>query len=153
MRSTRVHQHVNAPRSRVYSLLLDRGAIARWKVPDGMTVEVHELEPREGGRIRVSLTYDEPTGAGKTTTHTDTYHGEFIRLVPNELVVEVDRFETTDPMLGGDMTSTISLSDAADEGTDVIGVHEGIPPGVSLTDNETGWRMALARLARLAEHG
>lgn len=153
MRSTRVHQHVNASRSRVYRLLLDRGAIARWKVPDGMTAEIHELEPREGGRIRVSLTYDQPTGTGKTTTHTDTYHGEFIRLAPNELVVEVDRFETTDPTLGGDMTSTIMLSDAADGGTEVIGVHEGIPPGVSLADNETGWRLALARLATLAEHG
>ena len=153
MRSTSVQYHIAAPRPRVYRLIIDPAAVARWKVPDGMSAEVHEFEPREGGRIRVSLTYDAPTAVGKTAARTDTYHGEFVRLVPDELVVEVDHFETDDPALAGAMTSTISLQDAPDGGTEVTGLHEGLPPGVSLTDNETGWRMALARLARLAEKG
>src|SRR4051812_44631983 len=97
MRSTRVQQHIDAPRAAVYRLLLDPGAIARWKVPEGMTAQVHSFEAREGGRIRVSLTYVESANAGKTTSHTDTYHGRFVRLVPDERVVEVDEFETTDP--------------------------------------------------------
>jgi hypothetical protein len=58
---------------------------------------VHAFEAREGGEIRVSLTYDEPTGAGKTNAHTDTYHGRFVELVPNKRVVEVVEFETADP--------------------------------------------------------
>ncbi len=29
----------------------------------------------------------------------------------------------------------------------VVGVHEGLPVGVSTADNEAGWRMALGRLA------
>ena len=37
-----------------------------------------------------------------------------------------------------------------DRGTDVVGLHENLPPGVSAADNETGWRMALAKLAALA---
>lgn len=37
-----------------------------------MTSRVHEFDVREGGRFRISLTYDEPTGTGKTTAHTDT---------------------------------------------------------------------------------
>ena len=49
------------------------------------------------------------------------------------------------------MISTITLSDAADGGTDVAGVHEGLPPGVAIADKEMGWRMALAKLAALAE--
>ena len=61
-----------------------------------MTCHVHEFDAREGGSIRISLTYDAPTGAGKMTAHTDTYHGRFVKLVPNEKVVEVDKFETTD---------------------------------------------------------
>ena len=101
----------------------------------------------------MSLTYVEASSAGKTTQHTDTYRGRFARLVPNEQVVEVDEFETTDPALRGEMISTITLTDAADGGTDVIGVHEQLPPGVPLADNETGWRMALAKLAALAEAG
>ena len=150
-RSTRVHRHVAAPRATVYRLLLDPDALARWKVPDGMTAEVHAFEAREGGAVRVSLTYTAPTGTGKTAAHTDTYHGRFVRLVPDALVVETDEFETDDPALRGAMTSTITLADAAGGGTDVVGLHEGLPPGVTLADNETGWHMALEKLAALAE--
>ena len=152
MSSTRIRRHIRAPRERVYRALLDAGAIARWKVPEGMTCHVHEFDAREGGAIRVSLTYDAPSGAGKTTPHTDTYHGRFVELVPNERVVEVDEFETTDPALRGEMTITISLADA-DGGTDLVAMHEGLPPGVSPADNETGWRMALDKLAALVEAG
>lgn len=69
-----------------------------------MTCEVHELDAREGGRVRVSLTYDEPGREGNTSSHTDTYHGRFVRLVPDEQVVEVDEFETTDPAMLGEAT-------------------------------------------------
>jgi uncharacterized protein YndB with AHSA1/START domain len=117
-----------------------------------MTSEVHEFEAREGGRFRVSLTYDAPTGTGKTAAHTDTYHGHFVQLVPNEKVVEVLEFETTDPALSGEMTMTTTLAEA-DGGTDVVLVHEGIPAGVAPADNETGTRMALANLAALVEAG
>ena len=153
VRSTRVHRRIDAPRAVVYRLLLDPAAVARWKVPDGMTASVHTFEAREGGAIRVSLTYESPTGSGKTVAHTDSYHGRFVRLVANELVVEADEFETADPALRGEMISTISLADAPGGGTDVVGVHENLPPGVGTADNETGWRMALAKLAALAESG
>jgi uncharacterized protein YndB with AHSA1/START domain len=152
MSSTHVTRHINAPRAVVYRALLDAGAIATWRVPNGMTSRVHEFDAREGGSFRISLTYDAPTGTGKTTAHTDTYHGRFVKLVTNEEVVEVLEFETTDPELRGEMTITTTLADA-DGGTDVLVVHEGIPSGVSATDNETGTRMSLANLAALVEAG
>ena len=148
MSTTRVTRHIKAPRSLVYATLLDEHLVAQWKVPDGMTCHVHEFEAREGGAFRISLTYDAPTGTGKTTSQTDTYHGRFVKLVPHEQVVEVDEFETTDPSLSGEMTITITLADA-DGGTELIAVHEGLPPGVSPADNEYGWRMSLAKLAAL----
>jgi uncharacterized protein YndB with AHSA1/START domain len=150
MSSTRIHRHINAPRAVVYRALLDVDAIAKWRVPDGMTCEVHAFDPREGGSYRISLTYEGSTGIGKTTARTDTYHGRFVNLVPNELIVEVDEFETEDPALRGEMTVTFRLADA-DGGTDLVAVHDGLPPGLSPTDNETGWRMALAKLAALVE--
>ena len=143
-------QHVKAPRACVYRALTDTDEIVKWKVPDGMTCDVHEFDGREGGAFRISLTYDDQTSAGKTTAHTDTYRGHFARLVPDELVVEVDEFETTDPVLRGLMTITFTLTDA-DGGTGVLAVHEGLPPGVPAGDNETGWRMSLAKLAALLE--
>src|SRR5437867_7692743 len=115
-----------------------------------MTCHVHSFDAREGGSFRISLTYDEPTGTGKTTAHTDTYHGRFVKLVPNEQVVEVLEFETTDPALQGEMTITFTLADA-DGGTDVLAVHDGLPRGVPPADNEVGWRSSLAKLAALVE--
>src|SRR4051794_12583590 len=150
--TTSITRHIAAPRALVYRALLDPRAVAVWKVPDGMTCQVHDFDAREGGAVRISLTYEEPTRTGKSTSHTDTYHGRFVKLVPDEQVVEVDEFETSDPSLQGEMTITITLADAAG-GTDVVGLHEGLPPGVSPADNETGWRMALARLAALVEAG
>jgi uncharacterized protein YndB with AHSA1/START domain len=150
MTSTRTRRRINAPRARVYDALLDPAAVARWRVPAGMTCHVHTLEPREGGAVRVSLTYEAPDRAGKTEGRTDTYHGRFVRLVPDELIVEVDEFETDDPALRGEMTMTIRLSDA-DGGTELVAVHEGLPEGLSPADNELGWREALARLAALVE--
>lgn len=121
-------------------------------VPTGMTSRVHVFEPREGGSFRISLTYDEPTGTGKTTAHTDTYHGRFVKLVPDERVEEVVEFETADPEMQGEMTITISLADA-DGGTEILAVHDGLPRGLSAADNEAGWRMSLAKLAALVEGG
>jgi uncharacterized protein YndB with AHSA1/START domain len=149
--TTRVTRHLDAPRAAVYRALLDPGAVARWKVPEGMTCVVHEFDAREGGTLRVSLTYDEPGPQGKTTAHTDTYRGRFARLVPGELVVEVDVFETDDPAMQGEMTSTITLADAPGGGTDLTAVHDGVPDGVAPADNELGWRMALDRLATLVK--
>ncbi|WP_093522047.1 SRPBCC domain-containing protein [Stigmatella erecta] len=150
MSSTRIRCHVNAPRERVYRALVDARAVAAWRVPPGMTSHVHAFDPREGGLIRISLTYDMPTGTGKTTAHTDTYHGRFVKLVKDEQVVEVVEFETEDPALRGEMTLTLTLTDA-DGGTEVLAVHEGLPRGVPPADNETGWRLSLARLAALVE--
>jgi uncharacterized protein YndB with AHSA1/START domain len=150
MSTTSITRHVRAPRKKVYRALLDADAIARWKVPTGMTSHVHAFDAREGGAFRVSLTYDAPTGTGKTTAHTDTYHGRFVKLVPNEQVVEVLEFETANPALRGEMTITYTLTDA-DGGTDIHAVHDGLPPGVPPADNEAGWRSSLAKLAALVE--
>jgi uncharacterized protein YndB with AHSA1/START domain len=148
--STQASRHIRAPRSAVYRALLDAGAIAQWRVPAGMSSHVHEFDAREGGSFRVSLTYDAPTGTGKSASHTDTYRGHFVKLVPDEQVVEVFEFETADPDLRGEMTMTTTLTDA-DGGTDVLVVHEGVPDKVPPADNETGTRMALAKLAKLTE--
>jgi hypothetical protein len=48
------------------------------------------------------------------------------------------------------MTITITLEDV-DGGTKVTGLHEGLPPGVPIADNEAGWESAFARLAALVE--
>jgi len=61
-------------------------------------------------------------------------------------------FETADYSMRGEMTVTFTLIEA-DGGTDVLAVHDNLPPGIAPADNETGWRMALEKLARLVEAG
>jgi uncharacterized protein YndB with AHSA1/START domain len=150
--STRISRRVNAPRANVYRALLDARAVATWRVPSGMTSHIHAFDPREGGSFRISLTYEGPTGTGKTTAQTDTYHGHFVELVPNEKVVEVVEFETADPALRGEMTITMELVDA-EGGTDILAVHDGLPSGVPPADNEAGWQSSLAKLAAFVEAG
>ena len=149
-RTTHSERHIKAPRELVYRLLTDPDAVQKWKVPEGMSSHIHEFDAREGGAFRVSLTYNSPESAGKTSEHTDTYHGRFVALIPSECVVEIMEFETGDPTMRGEMTITYTLS-ASGSGTDLLAVHEGLPPGVALADNELGWRMSMDKLAALAE--
>lgn len=156
MHTTRVSRHVNASPAAVYRALLDPGAVARWRVPDGMSARVHEFDARQGGAFRVSLTYDAvdaPGAAGKSDARTDTYRGHFAALVPDAKVVEVLAFETADPAFGGTMTMTTSLAATESGGTEVLVVHEGLPDAVRPEDDEAGTRMALDNLARLVEGG
>jgi uncharacterized protein YndB with AHSA1/START domain len=148
--ATRLAQHIRAPRVDVYRALIDADAVAIWMVPSGMTSHVHTFEPWEGGLFRISLTYDTPTGTGKTSAHTDTYYGRFIKLVPDELVIQAMEFETADTTMRGEMTVTFMLREA-DGGTDLHAAHDNVPPGVAPADNETGWRMSLEKLARHVE--
>lgn len=150
--TTRLTRLIPTRRARVYAALIDADALAHWRFPEGMTIRVHEFEPREGGSIRVSLTYLDPDLAGKSSEHTDTYHGRFERLVPDEQVVEVLEFETGVEDLAGTMRVSITL---ADEGpaTRLTALHEGVPAGVRAADNERGWSEALDRLERLLLDG
>src|SRR5437763_13777733 len=129
MSSTRIRSRVNAPRAIVYRALLDSRAVATWMVPTGMSSQVHAFDAREGGSFRISLTYDAPTGTGKTTAQTDTFHGGFVKLVKNEQVVEGVEFETTERALQGEMTITLAATDA-DRGPEPAAVHDVRPPGV-----------------------
>jgi len=152
MTTTRVVRHIRAPRARVYRTLLDAEAVQHWMVPDDMTSQVHSFEAREGGTFRISLTYDAPTGTGKTSAQTDSFHGRFVRLVPDAEVVQAVEFESDDPTMQGEMTISYTLAEA-DDGTELVGVHENLPPGVTPADNELGWSISIDKLARLVEQG
>jgi uncharacterized protein YndB with AHSA1/START domain len=150
MATTRITRRIEAPAARVYAALLDARAVQRWMVPDGMRSEVLEFDAHEGGSFRIRLTYTVPTTTGKTTAQSDTFRGRFVKLVPDREVVQAVEFETDDPALKGEMTITYMLAER-DGGTELVGIHDNLPPGVVPSDNELGWSMSIAKLARLAE--
>ncbi len=132
----------------VYSALLDVTLLPLWRVPDGMTMIVHEFHPAAGGRFRISLSYDDISESGKTVTNTDTYGGYFRTLIPNKKIVEVISFETTNSDFMGEMIITTELCSDG-EGTELIATHENLPEAVSAEQNEIGWKMSLGKLAKL----
>jgi len=149
-KTTQVSCQINAPRAKVYGALLDSEAVEHWMVPDGMASEVHVFEARVGGRLRISLTYDSTAETGKSSAHTDTYHGRFVELIHNERVVQTLEFETDDPRMMGEMQVSYVLTEESG-GTTLRAVHDFVPEGVSAEDNELGWRMSLDKLRRLVE--
>lgn len=149
-RTTRISRQLSAPAAVVYRALLDAESVKAWKFPAGMFIQVHEFDPREGGRFRVSLTYQDASAVGKTLGNTDTYHGHFEQLVEGRKVMEVLEFETTDPASAGEMRITYELIER-NGGTWLVATHENVPPRVRLEDNELGWSMALQQLAALVE--
>jgi uncharacterized protein YndB with AHSA1/START domain len=149
--TTSVSKVINAPRHAVYQAFLDGNAVASWLAPDNMRGAVDTFEPREGGKIRLSLTYlnveDSPDGkGGKSSEDTDIVQGRIIELVPDEKIVWLTEFESQDPAFSGAMTLIWSLTDV-DGGTEVTVRCENIPRGIRPEDNEAGSRSTLENLA------
>lgn len=150
--STRVSRVIKAPRKAAYQACLDPDALSSWRVPDNMKGHVHVFEAREGGRYRMTLTYQNPkhSPGGKTSENTDTFQGRFVELVPYEKIVEVVEFESRDPRFAGEMKITTSFADT-EGGTEVTILCQDLPKGVRPEDNELGCKESLQKLAALLE--
>lgn len=150
-RKTILNVHLKASKSKVYNTLLDKELIHKWKVPDEMKCIVHQYNAVENGTFRISLVYDDVNEMGKTFQNIDRYHGYFQKLVSNELIIEIDEFESDNDEMQGIMTITYRLSES-DGGTNLTIIHDNLPIGISLSDNEIGWKMALDSLVKLIEN-
>jgi uncharacterized protein YndB with AHSA1/START domain len=118
-----------------------------------MTGKVHGFDPREGGIIRMSLTYQDPSQSpgDKTTADIDTFQARFVELVPDENIVWAAEFESDDPDFAGEKRVSFSLADA-EGGTEVVVLCDNVPQGIRLEDNVAGCRSSLEKLARLLEY-
>ena len=145
-RSITVSRLIEAPPDRVYEAFLDPDELAAWLPPTGFSAEVHELEPEEGGRFRITFTGD----TEELAEYDHTFGGTYLELVPGERIVHTDEFETDDPGMVGEMTVTITF-EAVPDGTEVTVHQTGIPGAVSPEDARAGWTDSLENLARLVE--
>lgn len=64
--------------------------------------------------------------------------------------MEAIEFETDDPGLQGESMITITLADR-NGGTEVMALHERLPPSLSPAENELGWSSSLEKLRELVE--
>lgn len=139
--TVRLHRVLRAPPERVYRAFLEPDAMAKWLPPSGFTCTVHEMDARVGGRYRMSF---KNFGAGQA----HSFGGEYLELVPGELIRYSDRFD--DPNLPGAMHATIALKKVSC-GTELSIVQEGIPPAIPVEMCYLGWQESLTQLAALVE--
>ncbi len=139
--TVRLHRVLRAAPERLYRAFLDPAAMAKWLPPYGFTCTVHEMEPKVGGRFRMSFTN---FGSGNGHSFGGAYH----ELVPNQRIRYSDTFD--DPNLPGTMQTTVTLT-AVSCGTALEVVQEGIPEAIPVEMCYLGWQESLAQLAHLVE--
>ena len=139
--SVRLHRVLRAPPERVYRAFITAEALARWLPPNGFTATVQHMDATVGGTFRMSFT-------NFTTRQSHSFGGEYLELVPNELLRYTDKFD--DPNLPGVLQVTVSLK-AVSCGTELSIVQEGIPEVIPVEMCHLGWQESLAMLALLVE--
>lgn len=139
--TVRFHRVLKAPPERVFRAFTTPEAMAKWIPPHGFTCKVHHMEPRVGGTFRMSFT-------NFTTQQSHSFGGEYVELVPDELLRYTDKFD--DPGLPGVMQVTISLKPVSC-GTELNIVQEGIPDVIPVEMCYLGWQESLTLLSLLVE--
>ncbi|MBI2725535.1 MAG: SRPBCC family protein [Polaromonas sp.] len=139
--TVRLHRVLRTKPEKVYRAFLDADAMAKWLPPYGFTCKVHHLDARVGGSFKMSF-QNFSTGNGHS------FGGEYLELVPNELLRYTDRFD--DPNLPGELRVTVALKSVAC-GTDLSIVQEGIPEAILVEMCYLGWQESLVQLANLVE--
>lgn len=136
----------------IYRAFVDPDEIVSWLPPKGMNGHIYEFDAHEGGAYRMSLSYTgtDHSTKGKTSEHVDVVKGKFLEFIPNERIVQSVAFESGDPMFGGEMTMTWTLT-AVPEGTAVTIVCENVPAGIRKEDHDVGLRSSLENLAAFTE--
>ena len=139
--TVRIHHVLRTPPEKLYRAFLDAAALAKWLAPHGFTCKVEHLEARVGGTFRMSFT-NFSTGNGHA------FGGEYLELVPGELIRYTDRFD--DPNLPGEIRVTVALRPVAC-GTELTVVQEGIPAVIPVEMCYLGWQESIGQLAHLVE--
>ena len=139
--SVQLHRVLRAPPEKVYRAFLEPGAISKWLPPYGFTCQVHHMDAKVGGTFRMTF-------LNFSSGHGHSFGGEYLELIPNELIRYTDKFD--DPNLPGVMQVTVTLKPVLC-GTEINAVQEGIPQVIPLEMCYLGWQESLAQLATLVE--
>ncbi len=139
--TVRLHRVLRAKPEKIYRAFLDAEAVARWLPPNGFTCKVDQLDPKVGGKFRMSFR-NFSTGNGHS------FGGTYLELVSGERIRYTDKFD--DAKLPGEMVTAIALR-AVSCGTELNVVQEGIPEMIPTELCYLGWQESLDHLARLVE--
>lgn len=137
----KLHRVFAAPIEKVFRAFTDADAMASWIPPYGFVCKVHSMEAKIGGTYKMTFT-------NFTTGNGHSFGGEYLEIIPNELLKYTDQFD--DPNLPGQMITTIQLKTVVC-GTELIATQEGIPEAIPTEMCYLGWQESLDKLKRLVE--
>lgn len=98
---------INHPRDRVFAAWMDPEVLAQWYGPDGLDIETHEADIREGGFWRFDMV---GIFEGKAQRFPNLMR--FIEVVPNERIVAV--YGTPEPGDPNQFRVTVTFDEQAD---------------------------------------
>jgi uncharacterized protein YndB with AHSA1/START domain len=139
--TVRLHRVFRCKPEKLYNAFLDPGAMVKWLPPNGFTGKVDHLDARVGGTYKMAFT-------NLSNGQSHSFGGEYLELVPNERIVNTDRFD--DPNLTGEMITTVELKSVS-LGSELSVVQEGIPSMIPVEACYLGWQESLNLLALLVE--
>ena len=139
--TVRLHRVFRSKPEKVYRAFLDAGAMAKWLPPYGFVCRVQHLDARVGGTFKMAF-------ENFSTGQAHSFGGEYLELVPSELIRYTDKFD--DPNLPGEIQVRVTLKPVLC-GTEVHIVQEGLPEVIPLEMCYLGWQESLAQLAHLVE--
>ena len=136
-----LHRVFTAPVEKVFKAFVNADAMASWLPPYGFVCKVHSMDAKVGGSYKMTFT-------NFTTGNSHSFGGEYLEILPNELLKYTDKFD--DPNLPGQMITTIQLKPVLC-GTELIATQEGIPDLIPTEMCYLGWQESLDKLKRLVE--
>ena len=139
--TVQLHRVLKSTPDRVYRAFLTPDAMVKWLPPFGFTAKVYQMDGEVGGAYRMSFT-------NFTTGDSHSFGGEYLELVPNELLRYTAKFD--DPNLPGQMQTTVTLREVFC-GVEIKVVQEGIPAVIPAEACYLGWQESLVLLAQLVE--
>ena len=137
--TVRLHRVLRAQPEKIYRAFLNSSAMSKWLPPFGFTCKVHHLDAKVGGTFKMSFE-NFSTGNGHS------FGGEYLELVPNELIRYTDKFD--DPNLPGEMVVTVTLKKVM-VGTEIHIEQANVPAAIPLEACYLGWQDSLEYLAKL----
>jgi uncharacterized protein YndB with AHSA1/START domain len=137
----KIHRVIRAEPQLLYRAFLDNAALSKWLPPNGFTCTVHQINAVVGGTFRISFT-------NFSSGDTHSFGGEYLELVPHELIRYTDKFD--DPHLPGEMHITITLKKVLC-GTELNIEQAGIPDVIPPEMCYLGWQESLILLGKLVE--
>lgn len=139
--TVKLHRVFAAPVEKVYKAFTDADALASWIPPYGFVCRVHAMDFKIGGSYKISFT-------NFTTGSSHSFGGDYLEIVPNELLKYTDKFD--DPNLPEEMITTIEFKKVLC-GTELFATQEGIPDVIPTEMCYLGWQESLDKLKRLVE--